>query len=329
MMSSVLDTLHANERGPNMSYRIVFRAAALLMAAAAASTLHAATPGATPAASGTSATTVGTLSVERHGSAGRPVILIPGLAGGPWVWKDTIADLEKGHVVYAVTLAGFNGTAAPSAEGNWMDRADASLAEFIQKNHLDKPILVGHSLGGTLALRFAGRHPELTGGVVAVDGLPIFPGMERVSPEQRAAIAAQLKAKTEGATPDEFKAQQLAYMQSIGTLDPKTAERVAPLNARSDQKAVARYMAEDAGADYRPELKAAKAPILEITAYSEKDAQMGPMKITQEQKVAYYSALLADAPNAKVIALAPSRHYVMLDQPAAFGKALNDFIEAH
>lgn len=304
-----------------MSYRIVLRAAALLMAAAVASTLHAA-----PAAP---ATQVGTLKVEVHGHAGRPVILIPGLAGGPWVWKDTIAELEKTHTVYAVTLAGFDGTPAPSADGNWMDRADASLAQLIAQDHIDKPILVGHSLGGTLALRFAGRHPDLTRGVVAVDGLPIFPGMERVSADQRAAIAAQLKAKTESATPDEFKAQQLAYMQGIGTLDPATAQRVAPLNARSDQKAVARYMAEDAGADFRPELKAAKAPILEITAFADQDAQMGPVRITQDQKVAYYQVLLADAPNAKVIALAPSRHYVMLDQPAAFGKALNDFIEAH
>jgi pimeloyl-ACP methyl ester carboxylesterase len=316
-----------------MSQRIVFafRTAAVLMAACAAATLHAATPGTTPAAASAAAATtqVGTLKVERHGKAGRPVILVPGLAGGPWVWKDTIADLEKSHVVYAVTLAGFDGTPAPSADGNWMDRADASLAQFIQQNHLDKPIIVGHSLGGTLALRFAGRHPDLTGGVVAVDGLPIFPGMERVSPEQRAAIAAQLKAKTESATPDEFKAQQLQYMQAVGTLDAATAARVAPLNARSDQKAVARYMAEDAGADFRPELKAAKAPILEITAFADQDAQMGPVKITKEQKVAYYAALLADAPNAKVIALAPSRHYVMLDQPAAFGKALNDFIGAH
>lgn len=311
-----------------MSYRIVFRAAALLMAACAASTLHAAAAPGVPAASH-AMQQVGTLKVERHGDAGRPVILIPGLAGGPWVWKDTIADLEKTHVVYAVTLAGFDGTPAPSPEGNWMDRADASLAQFIAQNHLDKPIIVGHSLGGTLALRFAGRHPDLAGGVVAVDGLPIFPGMERVTPEQRAAIAAQLKAKTEAASPAEFKAQQLAYMQGIGTLDPATAERVAPLNARSDQKAVARYMAEDAGADYRADLKAAKAPILEITAFADKDAQMGPVKITEDQKIAYYRSLLADAPNAKVIALAPARHYVMLDQPAAFGKALNDFIGAH
>ncbi|QWT19909.1 alpha/beta hydrolase [Bacillus sp. NP157] len=325
----MLDTLHAYEERFAMSYRIVFRAAALLMAAAVASTLHAATPAAHPAASAMAPVQAGTLKVERHGSAGRPVILIPGLAGGPWVWKDTIADLEKTHVVYAVTLAGFDGTPAPSADGNWMDRADDSLADFIRQNHIDKPVIVGHSLGGTLALRFAGRHPELTGAVVAVDGLPIFPGMERVTAEQRAAIAASLKAKTESATPDEFKAQQLAYMQAIGTLDPATAARVAPLNARSDQKAVARYMAEDAGADFRPELKAATAPILEITAYSDKDAQAGPMKITQDQKVAYYTALLADAPNARVIALAPSRHYVMLDQPVAFGKALNDFIGAH
>lgn len=317
-----------------MSYRIVtvLRAAALLMAACAASTLHAAPAApAAPAAVAVSPASqqVGTLKVERHGQAGRPVILIPGLAGGPWVWKDTIADLETSHVVYTVTLAGFDGTPAPSADGNWMDRADASLAQFITQNHLDKPIIVGHSLGGTLALRFAGRHPGLTGGVVAVDGLPIFPGMERVTPAQRAAIAAQLKAKTEGATPDEFKSQQLAYMQGIGTLDPATAERVAPLNARSDQKAVARYMAEDAGADYRADLKTATAPILEITAFADKDAQMGPVKITQAQKVAYYRSLLADAPHVDVIALAPSRHYVMLDQPAAFGKALNDFIGAH
>ncbi|UPG89781.1 alpha/beta hydrolase [Luteibacter aegosomaticola] len=312
-----------------MSYRLALRAAALLMAAAVASTLHAAPSATSPAGASAQAVQVGTLKVERHGKAGRPVILIPGLAGGPWVWKETIAELEKSHVVYAVTLAGFDGTPAPSADGNWMDRADASLAQFITQNHLEKPVLVGHSLGGTLALRFAGRHPDLTGAVVAVDGLPIFPGMERVTAEQRAAIAGQLKAKTESATPEEFKAQQLAYMQTVGTLDPATAQRVAPLNARSDQKAVARYMAEDAGADYRPELKAAKAPILEITAFADQDAQMGPVKITEAQKVAYYTSLLADAPQARVIALAPSRHYVMLDQPAAFGKALNDFIGAH
>jgi pimeloyl-ACP methyl ester carboxylesterase len=320
-----------------MSYRVAFRLAALALAACAASTLHAgpAQPTDTPppvvltTTAAAETFTVGTLRVDRFGQSGRPVVLIPGLAGGPWVWSQTIAVLAKNHTVYAVTLAGFDGTPAPADQTNWLDQADRSLLELIRTRHLDRAILVGHSLGGTVALRFAGLHPDAAGGVVAVDGLPIFPGMERVSPDQRIAIAAGMRAQVESATPDAFKAQQLAYMQKIGSLDPATAERVAPLNARSDQKAVARYMAEDAGADFRPILKNARLPILEISPYNAADFSDGPMKMSEQQKSAYYASLLADAPDAKVISIGPSRHYVMLDQPVAFQKALADFIKAH
>ncbi|MET0617468.1 MAG: alpha/beta hydrolase [Luteibacter sp.] len=319
-----------------MSYRVMFRLAALGMAVCAAATLHATSPtlaGSAPAILAAPAPaetfTVGTLKVERFGATGSPVVLIPGLAGGSWVWSGTIAALSPSHRVYAVTLAGFDGTPAPTAEGNWLDRADASLADLLGRPDLRKAVLVGHSLGGTLALRFAGRHPELPGGIVAVDGLPVFPGMERVSPEQRAAIAGGLRAQLESASPEAFKAQQLGYMQQIGTRDKAIAGRVAPLNARSDQKAVARYMAEDAGADFRPALKQATAPILEIVPYDAEDAAAGPMKMSQAQKTAYYASLLADAPGARTLAIAPSRHYVMLDQPAAFQRALADFIRAH
>ena len=128
---------------------------------------------------------VGTLKFERHGDHGHAVILIPGLEGGPWVWRDSIAQLEKNHVVYAVTLAGFDGMPAPARRTGLMDQADASLLALIGRQHIDKPVLVGHSLGGTLALRFAGEHPALISGAVAVDGLPIFPGMDRVDTAQR------------------------------------------------------------------------------------------------------------------------------------------------
>jgi pimeloyl-ACP methyl ester carboxylesterase len=272
---------------------------------------------------------VGTLKVERFGKSGRAIILIPGLAGGTWVWSQTIAALAKTHTVYAVTLAGFDGTPAPKGDMNWLDQADASLVDLIRSHHLDKDILVGRSLGGTIALRFAGEHPDLASGVVAVDGLPIFPGMERVTEAQRAAIAAGMRVQMEAASLDAFKAQQLGYMQKIGSLDPATAGRVAPLNARSDQKAIARYMAEDASADFRPALKRAKIAILEISPYNAADFNQGPTAMSEQQKTAYYASLLADAPDAKVISIAPSRHYVMLDQPAAFQKALADFIKAH
>lgn len=319
-----------------MSFRVAFRLFALTFAAVAATTLHAAdikpatgasvAPLAAPAAE---TFQVGTLKVQRYGHGGRPVILVPGLAGGPWVWQDTIATLARTNTVYAVTLAGFDGTPSPTGSEPWLDQVDDSLAKLVRSKGIQKNVIVGHSLGGTVALRFAGRHPDLTAGVVAVDGLPVFPGMDRVDPAQRQAIAAGMKAQFESATPEAFRAQLLGYMQKIGTLDPATAERVAPLNARSDQKAVARYMAEDTAADFRPVLKDAKAPILEISPYNAPDFAEGPMKMSEAQKTAYYASLLTDAPNAKVVSIGPSRHYVMLDQPAAFQKALADFIQAH
>jgi pimeloyl-ACP methyl ester carboxylesterase len=276
----------------------------------------------------TASSTVGTLKVERHGEHGRPVILIPGLQGGPWVWQQTIAALEKNHVVYAVTLAGFDGVPVPADGGNLFDRADASLLQLIEQQKIAKPVLVGHSLGGTLALRFAGEHPELISGVVAVDGLPIFPGMDRVSAEQRLAMAAQMREKMAAITPEQFQAQGLGYMQNIGVIDPQLAVRYAPMNARSDIKATAEYMADDLAFDLRPGLKNANVPILEISPYNAPDFSHPPMIMSEAQKKAYYQSLLANAPNAKVMSISPSRHFVMLDQPAKFQQALDNFLKS-
>ncbi|HEY4146382.1 alpha/beta hydrolase [Pinirhizobacter sp.] len=271
---------------------------------------------------------VGTLHVQVYGDHGRPVILIPGLAGGAWVWKDTIDDLRRDHQVYAVTLAGFDGTAAPVGDESYFDRADASLLQLIESKKLEKPVIIGHSLGGTLALRFAGEHSNKIAGAVAVDGLPVFPGLDAMSATQRQAFGANLAQRMGSLSDEDFKAQQLGYMQNKGVIDPALAARYAPFNARSDKQAVARYMAEDASGDWRPQLSKATVPVLEIVPYYAPDAQMGPMKATQEQKAAYYKGLLGGAPKANVVAIAPARHYVMLDQPAQLKKTLADFLHS-
>ncbi|MEO6799975.1 MAG: alpha/beta hydrolase [Rhodanobacter sp.] len=280
----------------------------------------------TPLMAEPAASTVGTLTVQQHGDRGRPVILIPGLQGGPWVWQQTIANLRKNHKVYAVTLAGFDGMPAPADGGNLFDQADASLLQLIKQQKIDKPVLVGHSLGGTLALRFASEHPQLVSGVVAVDGLPIFPGMDRVSAEQRQAMAARMQERTAAATPEQFKAQALQYMQRIGLVNQQLAAKYAPMNARSDIKASAQYMAEDLAFDGRPGLENANVPILEISPYYAPDFSQPPMVMSEAQKAAYYQSLLANAPHATVESISPSRHFVMLDQPARFQQVLDRFL---
>lgn len=275
--------------------------------------------------------TVGTLSVQRYGDHGRPLILIPGLGSGAWVWDSAVAHLRQDHIVYTVTLAGFDGVPPPKQKSGLMDQADASLLQLIRDRHIDKPVLVGHSLGGTLAIRFASEHADLISGVVAVDGLPIFPGAERLDADTRKAMAARMGAQMGQATPAQFKAQQVSYMHTMGVLDPAAADRYGALQARSDPAATAEYMAEDLAADGRPGLKRISVPLLEISPYNAPDfkqaaASSGRPLITEQQKTAYYLQLLSGAPQVKVVSTAPARHFVMLDQPQRFLEAVNAFL---
>lgn len=276
--------------------------------------------------------TIGTLKVEHYGDHGRPIILIPGLTCGTWEWRDTIAQLQKDHVVYAVTLAGFDGTAAPKGD-HFLDQADTSLLKLIRDRHIDKPVLVGHSIGGTLSLRFAGEHADLIAGVVTVDGLPVFPNMDRMSTAERDVIATRTKQQMAGVTQDQYPAYALSYMQHMGVIDPQMAARYAPEVARSDVQAAAQYMQEDMASDYRPGLSHATVPILEISPYYAADFQKAAAMskqpvISEQRKTAYYASILKNAPNAKVVSISPSRHFVMLDQPAKFQQVLGDFLKS-
>lgn len=309
---------------------------AVLPIAAAAASLKPA-PTAAPAMNMLPVSTVGTLRVSRvqhPGAHGQPVILIPGLASGAWVWQDTVNHLRKNHVVYTLTLAGFGGVPPPEKLTGLMDQADASLLQLIREHHIDKPVLIGHSLGGTLAIRFATEHADLLSGVIAVDGMPVFPGMQTMTGEQRKAAGQRIQAQMAKATPQQFKAQQLAYMQSVGVIDPAMAEKYGALQARSDPAATAEYMVEDVAADYRPGLKNIDVPLLEISPYNEPDfkqaAASGRMPMMSEaQKTDYYRELLSGAPQLSVQSISPSRHFVMLDQPQRFQQAVDAFLAAH
>lgn len=271
---------------------------------------------------------VGTLTVDRYGTSGRPLILIPGLSSGAWVWGGTIRHFMRNHVIYAVTLAGFDGEPAPHKKTGLIDQADASLLSLIRRYKITRPVLIGHSLGGTLAIRFVTEHPGLIAGVVTVDGLPVFPLM---SAAQREAAAQQLRSMAAHLTPAEFKKQQLRYMQSVGVINQELAKQCAELSARSDPAAVSEYTAEDFELDLRAALKNVTVPIIAISPYYKPDFERYAKRnnrplTTAEQKANYYRELLEDAPNARVVTLEGARHFGMLDQPGRFYELLGRFL---
>lgn len=265
----------------------------------------------------------GVLLVERHGQSGKPLILIPGLAGGSWVWQDAIAQFRNEHVVYVVTLPGFDGR-APVA-GNMLQAAQKSLHDLIVERKLARPVLVGHSLGGSLALAVAQQHPGLIGAVASIDGLPVFPGTEDVPLDQRPQMAETMKHRLAGIRADAFAAQQVQYMRAIGVVDMARADELAKLAAKSDPGATVGYMAEAMALDLRPGLPSIKAPVLVLAPFFELDAASS--EGTVASKVAYYKSLMAGTPKVEVVAIENARHFAMFDQPRRVSDALRAFLK--
>jgi pimeloyl-ACP methyl ester carboxylesterase len=102
--------------------------------------------------------------LERPG-AGTPVLLIHGLPGTAEDFN-TVTPLLAGHRTIAIDRPGFgysSGGYVPFA------RQLRTVAELLSKLHIVRPIIVGHSYGGAIALAFAEQHPSELGGLVLVD----------------------------------------------------------------------------------------------------------------------------------------------------------------
>ena len=115
---------------------------------------------------------------------GPAIVLIPGLLSTGEVWETTVARYKDRYTLHVLTLAGFGGPAPIGAP--FLSRVRDELIRYLEGVQglqgergvrVDKPILVGHSLGGFLAFWVAATAPDLVGGVVAVDGVPFLPAL--------------------------------------------------------------------------------------------------------------------------------------------------------
>jgi pimeloyl-ACP methyl ester carboxylesterase len=91
---------------------------------------------------------------EKHG-AGPPVVLVHGLGAYSFSWRDMVAALKQSYTTYAVDLLGFGRSPAPQGFPNTMAAQAVEVSAFIKAQNLANPILIGHSMGGGVALRVA------------------------------------------------------------------------------------------------------------------------------------------------------------------------------
>ncbi len=254
-------------------------------------------------------------SVEVTGH-GPPVVLIPGLSCAGNVWRDTVERYRDGHTLHVLTLAGFGGQPAV-AGAPLLARVRDELARYIRRHQLGRPIVVGHSLGGFVALWLAASVPDTVGGVVVVDAVPFLPALDDPAAtvdgvRARADMARRLLG---GASAAQFAAQTRAALARMITR-PRDVEAVAARAVRSDPAVVAQAVFEMMTTDLREAIARITVPTLVMAAASGE-----PVDATQ----AAYERQYARLPGHRLVVAARARHFIMLDDAAFFFAQLDDF----
>lgn len=93
------------------------------------------------------------------GDSGSVILLLHGFALSVDIWEQNIRELATQHRVIAVDLLGFGLTAKPQKKEN-VEAFPLFVSEFLRIRQINHAHIVGHSMGGLIAVRFAQMYPE-------------------------------------------------------------------------------------------------------------------------------------------------------------------------
>jgi pimeloyl-ACP methyl ester carboxylesterase len=252
---------------------------------------------------------------------GSDVILIPGLGSSGAVWDATVKQLAPTHRVHVVQVSGFAGAPARAngGEGEMLPGLVAEIGAYAVT--LDRPALIGHSLGGLIAMKVAAAQPEEISRVMIVDALPFLALLYNPS-----ATAEQFRPQAVMMRNSLLASEQgyaMSARMSVRTMVKTDAEheRVLKWALDSDHAVFAKAMFEDAVDDARLVLPKITAKMTVVYAY---DPDMPYPKAAVDEM---YARAYAGLARAKLVRIDASYHFIQIDQPARFAKEVEAFLK--
>ncbi|TMN90425.1 hypothetical protein CWB72_08955 [Pseudoalteromonas phenolica] len=274
--------------------------------------------------------TVKTVGNSRAGNA--DIILIPGLMSNGEVWQSTLDAIKDKHRVHVVSVTGFADNQKPTHFS--MTTLQNELIDFIAERSrqsegsgavTNKSILIGHSLGGFLAMSIALEKPELVSKVVSVDGLPyfgpIFTGTNQTTPASLSNQAERILLMHKSMTQTQL-AEQTKRGIYIHATQAMHQKHIIDMAERSDPVTVGKAMHYLMSNDLRPSLAKIKADLLILGAsggFNDNSRKQGVEQL--------YKGQVANLPNAVVKMNTTSRHFIMYDDPKWLNNQITAFIK--
>ncbi len=262
------------------------------------------------------------MSVTTRGS-GPDVILIPGLASHRDVWAGVAETLDDRYRLHLVHVNGFAGVAAnANADGPVSAPVAEEIARYIAEAGLDRPAVIGHSMGGTIGMMLAARHPDRAGRLMVVDMTPFvaaaFAGPGATAESVRG-FADRSRANILAVpldSPKSFIQQMFSGMARAEADLARLREGVS----RSDIRTVANAFHELLVTDLRADLPRITVPMT-VLYVQPSNVPLTPAQFDEAMRVAY-----ANARGARLVKIDDSNHFIFFDQPARFIREVDAFM---
>jgi pimeloyl-ACP methyl ester carboxylesterase len=231
-----------------------------------------------------------------------PLVLIHGAGGSHLYWPPDIRRLQ-GYCVYAPDLPGHGKSSSIDGQQSIEEYA-GYLLQWLESVQLRRAVLVGHSMGGAIALQLALSHPETVVGL----GLVGAGARLRVLPEFLSYAADPTTV---------YKATDLVVSHSFSANAPaRLVELAARRLAETRQSVLYGDLLACDRFDVMDRLGSIRQPTLVICGSED---QMTPMRFAQY--------LASSMPEARLVVIPGAGHMVMLEQPAHVAESLYSFLK--
>ena len=229
---------------------------------------------------------------------GPPVVLIHGLGGSARDWDKIAKVWSENLTVYTVDLYG-HGRTPPLSADKPLTLTDMArgVQQFIRKEKIEHPVLVGHSLGGLIALQLAEVNPSAFMALIIVDVPPapkLFATKTTIAAD-RDALSADAEKFIRG------------HWSGMATR-PQDVEHVVKSALATDRRTLQDLYLDIRATDLRPEFGSLRLPVLVV--YAEPPGGFTPTDDPEK--------LYDGIPQIDLSIVSGVRHFIMLDAPQNF-----------
>lgn len=260
------------------------------------------------------------VKVEGNGS---PIILIPGLACSGEVWRRTVDTLQNNYQCHIMTLAGFNGQTPIALDNGYLSSIEKGIKNYIQNELKSKPIIIGHSLGGFVAMSLASNNSELLERIIIVDSYPFMSAAYNPNATEKNVVPqAKMMKEMILSTPDSTYAKQQEMTMTTMMNDPENIKLATKWSLESSKETIAQAMFELMTTDLRNKVSNIKIPVLVLGSwYGAKD-----YGITKNMVKNNFESQFQNTPFVNIKIADKAKHFIMWDEENWFYEEVKTFM---